>query len=91
MHWLSMDPITADGNQLASYDQVELIILAVGLAFRALWITQFSEKYSDVPTFVVDSHYPFSEYEQLSHSVQDLISGYAETYVSLLFLLFRLS
>jgi hypothetical protein len=38
MHWLSMDPITADGNQLASYDQVGLGILAIGLAFCVLWI-----------------------------------------------------
>jgi hypothetical protein len=86
-----MDPITADGNQLASYDQVKLVILAVRLAFCALWITQFSEKYSDVSTYIVDNHYPFSKYEQLSHSVQNLITGYAEMYGSLLFLVFQLN
>ena len=31
-----MDPITADDNLLASYEQVEHVILATGLAFRAL-------------------------------------------------------
>ena len=64
---------------LASHGQVELVALGCGLAFRALWIAQFPDRYSDVPTHVIDSPYPFSEYEQLSHTIQDLISGYAES------------
>jgi hypothetical protein len=36
MRWIGNDPITADGNNLASYDQVELVILGFGLAFRAI-------------------------------------------------------
>ena len=75
-----MDPITADGNTLASYQQVELVLLAIGLALRALWIAQFPETYSDVPNYVIDSPYPFSEYEQLIHNIENLISGYYETY-----------
>jgi len=79
MKWLSMDPITADDNTLASYKQVELVILAVGLAFRGLWVSQFPEGYSDVPSYIINSPYPFSQYEQLSHAIDDLISGYADT------------
>jgi hypothetical protein len=82
-NWISMDPITADNNNLASYEQVELVALGFGLAFRALWIAQFLEKYSDVPTHIINSPYPFSEYAQLSHGIQDLLAGYEETYVAL--------
>jgi hypothetical protein len=35
MCWASTDPITADGDTLASYKQVELVILGIRLAFRA--------------------------------------------------------
>ena len=79
MRWISIDPITAEDEMLASYEQVELVILAVGLAFRGLWIAQFPESYSDVPTYIINSPYPFSQYEQLGHQIQDLIAGYAET------------
>jgi hypothetical protein len=82
--WITKDPITAADDALASYQQVELVALAIGLAFRALWIAQFPEKYSNVPDYIINSPYPFSEYEQLSHNVHDIISGYAETYVPLL-------
>jgi hypothetical protein len=75
-----MDPITAD-DMLASYDQVELVILAVGLALRALWIAQFPEQYTDVPAYIIDSPYPFSEFEQMIHNIEDLVTGYAKTYV----------
>ena len=79
--WVSKDPITADGNNLTSYKQVELVILGFRLAFRALWITQFPDHYSDVPTYIINSCYPFYEYEQLSHNIKDIISGYAKMYV----------
>ena len=82
-NWIRMDPITADGDILASYKQVELVILGIGLAFRALWVTQFPERFSDVPNYILKSSYPFSEYEQLSHDIDGLISGYSETYISL--------
>ena len=79
--WIATDPITVDGSSdLAPYAQVELVGLAIGLAFQALWIAQFPENFSDVPTQVIESPYPFSEYEQLSHNVEDLISGYVEPY-----------
>jgi len=81
MRWASTDPITADGDTLASYKQVELVILGIGLAFRALWVAQFPEKFSEVPIHVINSEYPFSEYEQLGFHVHDLIAGYADTYV----------
>jgi hypothetical protein len=79
--WIDTDPITADTGFLASYEQVELVALGCGLAFRALWIAQFPDRYSDVPAHIINSPYPFSVYEQLGHSIQDLLSGYAETYV----------
>lgn len=82
--WIHNDPITADGNNLASYDQVELVILGFGLAFRAIWIVQFPDQYPDVPAYIVNSCYPFSEYEQLSHNIDNLLSGYAETYIQTL-------
>src|ERR1700683_3715586 len=66
-HWVSKDPITADGNTLASYKQVELVTLGFGLVFRALWIVQFPDIYSNVPAHIINSSYPFSEYKQLSH------------------------
>jgi len=83
VRWVVMDPITTFGDALASYQQVELVILAVGLALRGLWIAQFPEIYTDVPMYIIDSPYPFSEYEQTSHMIHDLITGYEETYVQL--------
>ena len=78
-HWVGNDPITADGDTLASYDQVELVALAFGLAFRALWVAQFPGRYSDVPPYILNSSYPFSEIEQLSHKIENIISGYIDT------------
>ncbi|KIM87690.1 hypothetical protein PILCRDRAFT_4104 [Piloderma croceum F 1598] len=78
--WSSMDPITTDGNMLASYDQVELVILGFGLAFRAIWVAQFPERFSNIPTYIMKSSYPFSEYEQLGYDIEELIAGYDETY-----------
>ena len=89
-HWVSKDPITADGDNLASYKQVELVTLGFGLVFRALWIVQFLDLYSDVPAYIINGSYLFSEYEQLSHNIEDIISGYAETYVqSIRFVIFQ--
>ena len=65
-------------NDLASYDQIELDILGFGLAFRGVWIVQFEDQYWDVPSYISDSGYPFSEYEQLGHLINNLLSGYAE-------------
>ncbi|KAI0246681.1 hypothetical protein BJV78DRAFT_1157702 [Lactifluus subvellereus] len=75
--WTSTDPITANGNILASYEQVELVILSFGLAFRGLWVAQFPDQYRQVPDHVLDSPYLFSKYEKLSRNIEDLISGYA--------------
>ena len=85
-HWIDTDPITANTSFLASYKQVELVALGCGLAFRALRIAQFLDRYSNVPAHIINSPYPFSEYEQLSHCIDDLLSGYAKTYVALLLL-----
>ena len=79
-----MDPITAENSAIASFRQVELVALGYGLAFRALWILQFPEQYSDIPAHIMNSPYPFSEYEQLGHTLRDLISGYAESSVPFL-------
>ena len=79
VRWVGNDPITADGDSLALYDQVELVTLAFGLAFRALWVAQFPGIYSDVPPYILNSSYPFTEYEQLSHKIENIISGYIDT------------
>jgi hypothetical protein len=60
VQWVGNDPITTDGDILASYDQVELVTLAFGLAFRRLWVAQFPGIYSDVPPYILNSSYPFS-------------------------------
>src|ERR1700683_3873108 len=47
--WVGNDPITANGDTLASYDQVELVALGFGLACRAFWVVQFPGIYSNLP------------------------------------------
>jgi hypothetical protein len=84
--WASTDPLTADGSILASYEQVELVVLSFGLALRGLWVAQFPDQYSQVPGYVLSSPYPFSEYEEISLKIKELISGYAHVYVSFEFL-----
>ena len=78
--WIRNDPITVGGNNLASYDQIELVILGFGLAFRGVWIIEFQDQYWDVPSYIANSGYPFSKYEQLGHLIEDL-SGFTEVYV----------
>jgi hypothetical protein len=78
-----MDPITTDNNFLTSYEQVEQVALGFGLAFRSLWNAQFLKKYADVPTHIINSSYQFSKYAQLSHGIEDLLSGYADPYIPL--------
>jgi hypothetical protein len=77
-----MDLITADGDMFALYKQVELVIIGFSLAFRALWVAQLPERYSNIPKYILKSSYPFSEYE-LSHNINNLISRYKEMYISL--------
>ncbi|KAI0245728.1 hypothetical protein BJV78DRAFT_1287259 [Lactifluus subvellereus] len=75
--WTSTDPITADGNLLASYEQVELVILSFGLTFRGLWVAQFPDQYPQVPDHVLNSPYSFLKYDKPSCNIENLISGYA--------------
>jgi hypothetical protein len=79
--WMLTDPLTADGSMLASYKQVEVVLLSIRLALRALWVTQFPDEYCGVPTYVLSSPYPFLEYEKICQQIKDLISGYVEVYV----------
>ena len=81
IRWVSKDPITADGDMLALYAQVKLVTLGFGLVFRALWVAQFPDIYSNVPAHIINCSYLFRQYEQLSHNIEDIIIGYAETYV----------
>ena len=74
---------------LASYKQVELVILGFRLAFRALWVAQFPEIYSDIPTHVINSSYPFLECQQLSHHIANLIVGYADMHTSSLWIIIQ--
>lgn len=53
-----------------------MVILAVGLALRELWVTQFPEGFTDIPEHVRDSPFEFHEHEQLSHNIRDLLMGY---------------
>ena len=76
--WIWNDLITVGDNNLASYDQIELVILGFGLAFRGIWIIQFEDQYQDVPSYISDSGYPFSKYEQLGHLIDNLLSRCAE-------------
>jgi hypothetical protein len=75
-----MDPITADGDMLALYKQVKPVIVGFSLAFRALWVAQFPERFSDVPKYILKSSYPFSEYK-LSHNINNLIFLYSYYYL----------
>ena len=70
--------ITTEDGYLSSYQQIELIALGLGLAFRALWITQFPDDYHHVPIYVLNSPYPFVEYDQLGHLIENLIEGYSD-------------
>jgi hypothetical protein len=68
--------LTTEDENLAPYDRVEIIALAIGLAMRDLWVVQFPEKFSRVPPHVTNSPLEFHEYEQLSYDVKTLINGY---------------
>jgi hypothetical protein len=76
--------ITADINlnpSLVPYLQLELVTLGFGLAFRGIWIAQFPDNYIDVPAYVIDSPYAFSEYGGLSHLINPLLAPHALWYV----------
>ena len=64
--WILSNPLTINGDTLASYQQIELVILGLRLAFRGLWIAQFPNDYTDVPLYIISSPYPFTKHEQLS-------------------------
>ena len=64
-HWIQNDLITVGGNNLASYDQVGL---GFRLAFRG--IVQCQDQHWDIPFYIANSGYPFSEYEQLGHLIK---------------------
>jgi hypothetical protein len=77
--WLQLDPIVGKDDKLAAYSRVEVVILAIGLAMRGLWVSQFPDTFSDVPQYVIDSPYMFHEYEQLSHNAANLLTGFEDT------------
>lgn len=77
--WLQSDPLTTIDQSLVSYGRVEIVILAVGLAMRDVWVTQFPETFPDIPSHVTDSPFEFHEYEQLSHNAADLLDGFQDT------------
>jgi hypothetical protein len=67
-----------EDENLTSYDRVEIIALAIGLAMRDLWVNQFPEEYSGIPPHVSDSPLEFREYQQLSYDTKTLIDGYED-------------
>ena len=85
--WILSDPLTVNGDTLASYQQIELVILGFGLAFRGLCIPQFPDDYADVPHYIISSPYLFTEHEQFGYMIENLISGFAETYIPLSYVL----
>ena len=85
--WILSDPLTVNGDTLASYQQIELVILGFGLAFRGLCIPQFPDDYADVPHYIISGPYLFTEHEQLGYMIENLISGFAETYIPLSYVL----
>lgn len=78
LHWARTNLITTEDNYLALYQQVKWVALRLGLALHGLWISQFPDNYHEVPVYVLDSPYPFVEYEQLGHVIQDMIEGYTD-------------
>jgi hypothetical protein len=84
MRWIQTTPIAVhvDTDQrLASHEQVELVCLGIGLAFRGIWIAQFPGNYRDVPDYIINSPYEFAEYERLSNMIDTLISGFRSLYI----------
>ena len=88
--WITTDPITTEDNYLVSYQQLERVALGFGLAFQALWIAQFSDSSDNVPAYILEGPYLFTQYEQLSYQIENLIAGYEETYVNLFSLPFKM-
>jgi len=95
-HWIKTDPITTENSEIASSRQVELVALGYGLAFRALWISQFPEEYSDVPAHIITVHTRFQNmnnsvtrfatffrgmHNRQSHSYCPPCSSYLTTYI----------
>lgn len=76
MRWLAKDPITTNRDTLASYQQLENVILTVGLAFRALRIPQFPEQFQDIPDYVLKSPYSPLQDDQFGLCVKELLTGY---------------
>jgi hypothetical protein len=61
--------------------QVELVILGLGLAFGALQVEPFSEKYFNVTAHIINSIYPFLEYDQLSYNINNLLYDYRNVHL----------
>ena len=72
-----------NGDTLASYQQIELVVLGFRLAFRGLQIAQFPDNFADVPLYIIASPYLFTEHEQLGYQIENLISGFVEVYIPL--------
>lgn len=76
-----------DDDNLASYNRVEIVALAIGLAMRDIWVTQFPENFSGIPVHVTNSPFEFREYEQLSYDAKTLLDGYEDLFVSYILLI----
>ena len=74
--WITTNPITTDGDTLASYQQVKLVALRFGLTLCGMWIAQFTNLYNRVPNYVENSPYSFLEYERLCGSIGTLTANY---------------
>ena len=46
---------------------------------RDVWVTQFPQGFANIPMHITDSPMEFHEYQQLSHNVENLLSGYRDT------------
>ena len=70
--WATTRGITTEDRYLSLYQEIERIALGLDLAFRALWIAQFPDDYHHVPIYVLNSPYPFIEYDQLGHLIKNI-------------------
>jgi hypothetical protein len=70
--------MTMSNGELSSYTQVEMVILALGLAMRDVWAVQFPGELAIAPPpHIADSPFTFNEFGQLSHRAENILNGYA--------------
>lgn len=75
--WLADEPVTTSTKKLASYQTIELVALAIGLAMRDISAIQFEDD-AMLPVHVVNSPLQFRQFEALSHLAEDMLRGWED-------------